>query len=71
MTLSEPTKSTRDWLRTASERNAELKAALKGVSKAKRQKLAKGFAASRPDLSQKVKLRQAARFAQRGQGGGL
>lgn len=59
--LSEPTKSTRDWLRTAAERNAELKAALKGTTKRQREKAARAFASSRPDLSERAKLRLAAR----------
>lgn len=67
--LSEPTKSTRQWLRTAAERNAELKAALKGIPKRKRQAYANAFASSRPDLSQQAKLRLSARRAAQRAGG--
>jgi hypothetical protein len=62
--MSEPTKSTREWERARDARNAELRAALKakGITTSKKKRIAIQAAASgRVDMSNKAKLRLAAR----------
>lgn len=66
MTLTEPTKGTREWLRANQSIKDQLKSALKGVPKSKRRKLALAGAAGRIDLSDKAKQRLAARRSEKG-----
>ncbi|WP_323012918.1 hypothetical protein [Devosia sp.] len=64
MSLSEPTKSTRAWQRRSAAINDQLRKALKarGITTDKKRRIAIQLAASgRADMSDKAKLRLAAR----------
>lgn len=64
MNLSEPTKSTRAWSRQSNKVNDQLRQALKarGITTDKKRRIAIQLAASgRADMSDKAKLRLAAR----------
>lgn len=64
MTVTEPTKSTRAWQRRSTAINDQLRKALKarGITTDKKRRIAIQLAASgRADMSEKAKLRLAAR----------